>query len=237
MGNSKYNCRGFSLLEVLLAVAIMSVLAFLLYSSLYIAVKARKSSSQAIVPYNEVGAAFEFIRKDISCVLSPGGTLAGDFVGTDQTGTAADDCDVISMYTTSAKTSDDRSGSNIIKVEYLLEAEDTGGQDGFADNDEAAVVLKRNVTTNLLAPTTAEAATEVVARNITGMNLRYYDGDEWIDAWDSSQNDDSLPQAVEVSLTRNTGDKNVTYSKIFILDCYKPRQRQSEQSQNDESQE
>ncbi len=243
MSNRTYCRGGFTLLEVLIAVAIMSVLALMLYSSLYIGVKARESSLEAISPYNEIYAAFEYIRKDLSCVLSPGGTLAGDFIGTDQTGTGGQAADILSMFTTSAKTADGGIGSNIIKVEYLLEAEEATDEYELI-NDEAAVVLKRNTTANLLAPVTAEATTQVTARNITGLNLRYYDGDEWLDAWDSSQNDNSLPRAVEVSLimdkkrsTATAGDETVTYTKIFILDCYKPGEQQSEQSENNESQE
>jgi len=244
MSNRIYNCRGFSLLEVLIAVAIMSVIALMLYSSLYIAVKAKKSSLEAITPYDNVGAAFEYIRKDLSCTLSPGGTLAGDFVGTDQTGSDTEDYDILSMFTTSARTSDEQSGSNVIKVEYLLEQEDVTEDNGevtdITDDEEDPVVLKRNTTTNLLATITAEASTEVVARDIIGINLRYYDGADWLDVWDSSQNDDSLPQAVEVSLTVSgdvlpdeTEPENVTYTKIFILDCYKP-QEQTGQSGTDE---
>ena len=32
------------------------------------------------------------------------------------------------------------------------------------------------------------------------MTLRYYDGTQWLDAWDSAANNNALPVAVEVTL-------------------------------------
>jgi type II secretion system protein J len=237
MNNSKHNrAEAFTLLEVLLATAIIGILSLMMYSSLYISVKAKTSSVEALSPHNDVAAVFDFMRRDIECAINPGGVLAGDFVGEDESCGDSQDCDTISLYTTSARTSDEQSGSNIVKVEYILEADQSQPEINLTDYDDSLTVLKRNITRNLLAATTAAPAAEVISRNITGINLRYYNGSDWQEQWNSQQEDNTLPQAVEITLTLNKKAGNAeteiaAYTKIVMTDCYKPAQASSNEQQ------
>ena len=76
----------------------------------------------------------------------------------------------------------------------------------FADQNDQ--VLVRRVTSNLMPPTTINPDDEVLCRGVRSFNVRYYDGTDWYDAWDSTQpasniaplQSKALPQAVEVTL-------------------------------------
>jgi len=61
--------------------------------------------------------------------------------------------------------------------------------------------LVRKVIPNLLSPQAPNPDVEVICRGVGGFNLRYYDGTQWNDTWDSTQQQNVLPNAVEVTLT------------------------------------
>jgi hypothetical protein len=56
------------------------------------------------------------------------------------------------------------------------------------------------VTTNLLSPKSADPDEQVLCRNVTSLNLRYFDGDRWLTEWDSTADANSLPKAVEIEI-------------------------------------
>jgi hypothetical protein len=60
--------------------------------------------------------------------------------------------------------------------------------------------LARRVVSNLLSPTPVDPDNEILARGVRSFNLRYYDGAQWWNSWDSTLENDSLPAAVEVTL-------------------------------------
>ena len=78
------------------------------------------------------------------------------------------------------------------KIELALE-EDT-------DEDHENYRLVRRVTSNLLPPRTIEADDQVLCRNVTSLNLLYFDGDGWVDEWDSTADANSLPLAVQIDI-------------------------------------
>ena len=79
----RHGRAGFTLLEILLAMAMMSVLAGSLYTSLHIAFQARESSQAALSPVRAGQVATDLIRRDLESALPPRGILAGIFYGAD----------------------------------------------------------------------------------------------------------------------------------------------------------
>lgn len=188
---TKYCCAGFTLFELLIAIALMDIIALTLYSSMYIGFRAKNTSVAVLKPYQMVTPAFEIIREDLSNVMTPDGILAGVFVGEDAAGDDQQDADTVSFYGDGYCPSEDEIASNVIKIEYLLEQ----------DTERQQIVLKRLTTKNLLAPTEAEPEEEIICRGLTGFDVKYYDGSSWLDSWDSSEEDSQLPKGVQVSLT------------------------------------
>jgi hypothetical protein len=121
------------------------------------------------------------------------------------------DADSLEFYTThvyvdatqwDGRTTNTPLVGGIGKVALLLE-EDSEKKDG-------TYLLLRQVTTDLLAPKQMEPEEQVLCRNVVSLNLRYFDGSNWLDEWDSTADANSLPLAVEVDIQIGHKDK---YSK------------------------
>ena len=208
---------GFTLLEMLVAMAMTAVLAGSLYASLRIGFRAREHSENVLAPVRAAGTAFDIIGRDIQCTPAPRGILAGPFIGLDAKNTTSEgDADSLTFFTRPMSTADAAPG--IVGVGYVLVATDDG----------SGQALVRNVTVNLLAPETPEPSEDILCRYVTSLNLRYLDGTTWLDAWDSTTHDNTLPLAVEVTIEiGGPSDKNAEsairrFRQVIALPCYIP---------------
>jgi prepilin-type N-terminal cleavage/methylation domain-containing protein len=201
---------GFTLLELIVAMALMVVVASCLYSALYTGFRAYRTAQAAVEPTAVAINVIELLKQDICGVLPPGSNLAGSFIGTDSGGMKGVDADSLEFYTTriyvdDVPTTSTTSAINtplvggIGKVAFLLE-EDSETKDG-------TYLLLRQVTRNLLAPQVADIDEQVLCRGVASMNFRYFDGTDWVDGWDSTTDSNSLPLAVEVDLEIGRHDK------------------------------
>ena len=204
----------FTLLELIVAMSLMVVVSSCLYTALYTGFRAYRSAQAAVDPTSAAINVIELLKQDIGGVLPPGGTLAGSFIGTDSGGLKGVDADSLEFYTTHVYVEDaPLTGSTtktalvggIGKVALLLE-EDSEKKDG-------TYLLLRQVTTDLLAPREMEPEEQVLCRNVVSLNLRYFDGSNWLDEWDSTADSNSLPLAVEVDIQIAHKDKYNSSSK------------------------
>ena len=213
---------GFTLLEVLVAMALMSMLAATLYASLHVAFRARNSVERVGEQSRAGQLALDMVRRDLSQTLPPKGILAGAFTGTDIQEDNGTDIDSVTFYAAGNTPPADTPESDVCMVTI-----------GLGEDDEGKRALTRNITTNLLASETPEPKTEVLCRNVKGLNLRYFDGTDWQDAWDSTQYSDSAPLAIEVTLTLKPDaeaaalaasapagmDEGTVLTRIVLLPC------------------
>ena len=204
---------GFTLLEMLVALALMGILAAGLYTSLTIGFNARARAEAALEPVRSATLALELLRGDIVSVLPPTGVLAGGFVGQDVKGAdSTSEADTLVFYSTVEDAG--RAAPGTRKIEFALAAGDDG----------SASILVRRVTANLLAPSTPEPAEEVLCRNVTSLNIRYFDGTDWLDSWDSGTRDNALPLAIEVRIRIGGGgasepEQGYRLARVFVLPC------------------
>lgn len=204
----------FTLLELIVAIALMDIIAVALYSSIYTAFKAKKKSQTAIRPFQYVTPVFEYIRKDLVSVMNPDGILAGVFLGENNPGQGNLDADTLSFYTCSYQPEADEAASNIVKIGYVLEN----------DSENGKIVLKRLLTKNILTPSAPQADEETICRDIIGLDIHYYDGTSWLREWDSSVENSQLPWAVRIRLTivdeqnsRTSENRVRHFTRIFML--------------------
>ena len=181
--------RGFTLLELLVAMLLMVVVASCLYSSLSIGFNARRVALIAVEPDTAAMGVIELIKQDLYGTLSPVGKFAGSFVGTDSR-FGQDDTDSIVFYTTNVYGGKTSLPAGMSKIELVLEDNEDG------DNYR----LVRKVTTNLLSPTDVVPDEQVLCRSVKSLNFQFYDGNDWVDAWDSTTDANSLPLAVKVDI-------------------------------------
>ena len=206
---------GFTLLEMLVALAIMSVLASGLYMSLHVGFRSRKSAERAIGPVRTATLALTMLRRDLTSVLPPTGILAGAFVGEDGVSEIfTEEADRVEFYSTVEDAGYGATG--IRKIEFGL----------ATTEDLSENILVRRVTENLLAPVVPEPVEEVLCRNVKSLNMRYFDGEEWQDSWDSALVGHTLPLAVEITLTlpdpdalANDETEDRAFTRVFLLPC------------------
>jgi type II secretion system protein J len=225
--------RGFTLLELLVATLLVAGLAGSLYATLMGAFKVQRNSEAKVTPSRTASLAMELVAEDLRSAMAPKPTtttaatatsavssyvLAGSFVGYDDRSEHGGDSDDVVFYCTTPSPEPAEGISDVKKVELCCEP----GEDGKSQT------LVRLITTNLLSPRDLEPKREVLCRGVFGFNLRYYDGTDWLDNWDSTTVGDLLPTAVEVILQLvdpNSTDITVggyTASQVFLIPCAPP---------------
>jgi type II secretion system protein J len=195
MTRRRMDITGFTLLELLVAMTLMVVVASCLYTALYTGFNARRSALSAVEPTSQALSAIELLKQDIYGVLPPTGTLAGAFIGTNSRSSKGADADYLEFHTTQTYANAGHPMGGIGKIELALEEDnddDNAARDSFR--------LIRKVTTNLLSPKEVDPEEQVLCRNVMSLNLRYFDGDGWLDEWDSTADANSLPKAVEIDI-------------------------------------
>jgi len=213
--NSASGHRGFTLLELLVATAMTAVLAGSLYATLHAAFKARSSAVAVVARARRAEAAFEIIRADLASAVVPKGILAGPFLGADGVDTLGRPDDALALYTAASAGGYTEGAGDIRMVELLRDAIEDG------EGGEQPALL-RLVTRDLLATTTPEPDEQVLCRDVAGLDLRYFDGMDWRDDWDSTAIGNVLPAAVEVTiglLDEQAPDGVREITRIFPLPC------------------
>jgi general secretion pathway protein J len=206
---------GFTLVELLVAMAMTAILAGVLFASLRTAFNAQTTATNTLEPARSVDIAMDVIGQDIQNTLqqTTTGVLVSTFEGVDVGGdTPADD---LTFYSTSYGPDHVDSNGDVKEVELTVET--------LPDTNEQ--VLVRRVSANLLSPTPVTPDEEILCRNVAGLNFRYFDGSQWNDSWDSTQEDNTVPAAVEVTITLTrqsalgTPAKLPPFVRVFQIPC------------------
>jgi type II secretion system protein J len=206
----------FTLLELILALAISAILAVSLYAAMRAAFQAKASAENAVEPARTAELALDYLGTDFQCAMPPTGILAGAFEGTDAQDDRGRDNDDVVFYTTTDAPYDQNIANGDIKMVELTV---------IVPDNSTDHVLVRRVTRNLLSQVQQTPVDEVICRNVGGFNVRYYDGTEWVDSWDSTQAGDVLPTAVEVTLEldrpagANQPPRILRYTRVFPMPC------------------
>jgi prepilin-type N-terminal cleavage/methylation domain-containing protein len=216
-GRGNREAAGFTLLEVLMAMAMMGIVAASLFASLGTAHKARESARSVMDPVQAVTVALDQLGKDIECALPPTGILAGSFLGGPLAG-GAGDADALEFYRPAPLATATDLEARLLGIQLVDISVETVQGDSLP-------VLVRRVSSNLLAPVVEEPVPEILCRHVTGFEVYFFDGTIWQETWDSTTLDNILPSAVRVSLQvawpRYRSDEPTVYSatRTFIPSC------------------
>ena len=185
--------RGFTLLEVLVATAIMSVLLASLYSVFRGAIKLREHTFNNLETGLPKSYILELMKRDISHAAAPAGLLAGPlFGGTEEERGMRRDR--VEFFTTTGVLHEQEPWGDIQKVSYyLLEPESSENNGGYD--------FVRAVTRNLLTTVAEEPEEQRLLKNVQSLEITYFDGEYWQDSWDSTTMDNQNPVAMRVRIT------------------------------------
>lgn len=202
---------GFTLLELLFAIALMALVAGTLYGSLFIAAKAHDSATRAVESPRTSALAMELLAQDFDAAMPPTGVLSNEFLGTH----SGNNSDSLSFISCAHVPREGETASDMRQITLSSEILP----------DDPRPVLVRRITTNLLASQTLLPREQILCRNVKTFTARYFDGSLWQDSWDSSGQDNILPSAVEVTLefgiAPRPGDLEQTYRivRVFRIEC------------------
>lgn len=200
---------GFTLLELLLAMAMVSMLMLSLYAGMYTAFRAQRGVTNQTEALRQAKAALDLVEQDLKSILPPGGTFAGPFIGYSGGEMAA----TIDCYTLGSDFGRIASAtSDGMRHVQILMVQDT------------VPVLSRQVIRDVLAGDSSSPEEEILARNITGFSVSYFDGTQWTDSWDSTQQNNALPLAAELTVevkapTANDPEHRYKLTRMVAFSC------------------
>ncbi len=195
--------RAFTLLELLLAVLIFSIVLSAIHGVFFSALKLRNKTAEAIERSLPLQQTLAIIKRDLANLVPPGGALSGALQSTPNitTGSGAS----VSMnqqagpqfYTAAGIVEDNAPWGEIERVSFFLApaTNQTPGQD-----------LYRKVARNLLPITQDETTDQFLMSGVESITWQFYDGTAWKDTWDSTQADattgltNNLPRAIKMDL-------------------------------------
>lgn len=243
---SNRRVAAFTLLEVMVALVIVAMIATALFAALTVAFKARKSAMNNLTNLRQLRFAMETVGRDIQTILPPTGVLAGAFYATPAD--PSENLDTLELFNAAPAARTMLSGADIQKVVLkvmaesevqgalvdvdLLDARNQGQRLGSADQEGSDMVLVRRVTRQLLAQVTPEPPYQIIARHVQTFRVRLYDGVDWLDTWDSTTTENTLPQAIEVTLeikeplpleqtaASNSAQRIHTMTRVFQIPAY-----------------
>ena len=189
--------EGFTLLELLMATVIFSVIVGSLYSVFYGALRLREKTYQQIESGMPITLIQDIIEKDLRNIGPPVGLLAGSLIGDmEEDGELRND--TLECCTASGIVDDQEPWGDIQEVQYYLLEPESG-------NDEDGYDMVRAINRNLLATVEEDPVEQRLLHGVSSLRFQYYDGEEWQDTWNSTTNDNQTPDAISVQIEFITG--------------------------------
>jgi len=209
---SRPRAQSFTLVEVLLAVVVFSIVLAAIHLVFYGAIRLRNKTTAALDNAGPLRHTLAIIKRDLANVVVPGGTLSGQLQTTATTGSqpgqsqsaaqsltaslrarlgASQSQTSPEFYTAVGIIDDTVPWGEIEKVSYYLAdpTNNTPGKD-----------LIRTVTRNLLPTLQEEPLDQWLMSGVQDIAFYFYDGTQWLDYWDSTTQTNALPPAIKVQL-------------------------------------
>lgn len=194
---------GFTLIEMLLAVAIFSIVLLAMNAVFYSALHLERTTNRALDERLPLNQALAILRRDLQGAVQPNsnGVFVCDFIsgagrgGLGSSGAAStlEFCTTTGVIMDNDPLGNPMPWGDLQRVRYQLVA--------AADRTTTkGMDLVRVITRNLL-PTLAEETDEQwLLDNVESLEFLTYTGTDWRDSWDTTMGDPGLPQAVRVRI-------------------------------------
>jgi len=190
----RFSRRGFTLLEILIALALLGVLAGALYGTYFSLIKGRESAVAGMEARRELRTTLDLLRRELNSALYSRNNKRFHFSveNRDIFGKPAS----VLAFTSIAPP---QAGGQIISDQLDLKYE-------IVERDKE-MILTRQAKDIFHA---GEAARYPQMERIEGFLVECQNGDKWVKVWDSAINF-GLPQAIRVTVTVKDGEKTADY--------------------------
>jgi general secretion pathway protein J len=187
--------RGFTLLEVLIALVLLGILSAALYGSYFGVVRARESASDGMESRRELAATLDLIRREVASAIFVRSDKRLRFVVEDRDIFGAP-ASVLELTPLAPPSASARSESGIVKVRYRL------------IEQEKKLTLTRQEQDLFFEG--ADVPVYPQMEQIRSFLVECLDGTKWVKNWDTAING-VLPKAVRVTVQVEEQGKPVEY--------------------------
>ena len=196
---------GFTLLEIVISVAILVVILTIVYNTFNSSIKAFTAMEKQGDAYAQARIVLNRLSEEVGSIYFSGENRNTGLLGEDRD---ENDLPFDSLHFTSLshiRWVKDSKESELCEIGYYLET----------DNETGESFLFRREDWNLDGTLEEGGRPLELAEGVDGLNFRYYDGEEWADEWDSRITG-TLPKAVEIVLVmRDPRRERISFSSIF----------------------
>jgi len=191
--------KGFTLLEILIAVVLLGILAGALYGSYFGVVRARERAAAGMESRRELGATLDLIRREVSSTMFNRNDKRLRFIVEDRDSFGAPSS-TLELTTLSPLADLSRGESGIVTVGYRMTEKDSKR------------TLTRQERDMVFSGSDVTAAFPQMER-ISSFLVECYDGSKWVRSWDSAING-ALPKAVKVTVQVEEEGRPVEFSTL-----------------------
>jgi len=191
--------RGFTLIEILVAIAIASLLLLGIYGVFGSLSSARNQIEASGAAYHQARVLFERIGRELHSLTPPANNKTTLHGGTDQRGRSY--LELISTATTPMA----GVPGGTATIRYLRSEDRTPGSSGQALYRQERPWWE----------TDDEKLGQRLLAAVAEFKVRFYDGSQWLDEWAAGAG--NLPDAVEINLVLDSGGERIPFRSAFDL--------------------
>ncbi len=210
--SSRPRAAGFTLIEILLAVAIFAVVIAAMQTVFHSALRLQTRTTRAVEEGMPLQQTLAVMKRDLANLVVPGGTLAGALQTTPTNVTSMATPAGASgpqFYTATGRLDDAEPWGEVQKVMYYLAP---------PTNKVRGLDLYRAVTRNLLPLAQEQFEPEWLMGGVEQLTFWFYDGSQWAATWDSSTAETPLPRAIKVQLDLTPAeDQRYDSTPVFLV--------------------
>ena len=197
-GQSRPALAAFTLMEMLLAIAISAMVLSVVTTTYFSALQLRNRTTKAIDDALPLQHALATIKRDLVALIPPGGTFGGEL----QSAPTTEVSSTMTPFANGQRVSPDFTTASGFVDEYTPFADVQRVTYYLVDptnNHTAGRDLMRVRSRNLLPATVDEPTAQWLMGGVETVNFQFYDGFSWQDTWDSTTSS-NLPTAIKLQL-------------------------------------
>jgi general secretion pathway protein J len=190
--------KGFTLLEILIAVILLGILSTALYGSYFTVLRARERASEGMEARRELGSTLDLIRREFAAAVYNSDDKRLRFVVEDRDNFGKP-ASTLELTTAVPLSNQGRKESGISVVRYHM-----------VDKNQQRILTRREQDLFFEAP---EANGYPQMERISSFLVECYDGSKWLKSWDTALNG-ALPKMVRITVQVEEDGRQLEFSAL-----------------------
>ncbi|MDD2336448.1 MAG: type II secretion system protein GspJ [Geobacteraceae bacterium] len=192
--------RGFTLLELLVALVLLVILSGALYGTYFSVMRGSEAARERTEPLRDVRVALDLLRRELAAAYFDSNNKRLYFVVEDRD-IFGKPASILDFTAFTVPKSGSVPSSDVMAVRYKP-----------VEREEQKIILSRQTRDIYLD---SKPLPYPLTEQIEGFLVECYDGNQWVKSWDTELNA-GLPKAVRITLFLQGSDKSVGFSAIVV---------------------